>query len=105
MEQALADAQSAIEQMQGQLNVVEHQAAFSTITLTMGEVSPAEPADPSFGARMGDAMKGSFAEISGWGEGLLVWLASAWPWLLVLGLLSVPVVRWIRRRQRDHEDD
>lgn len=82
VERSLQDVQLQIEQIRGQLNVLDDQTDFSTITLAMNEVAP-KPAPVAAPSRLSkawhDGWKGFVAVVTG----LAVALGYASPFLVV----------------------
>lgn len=105
LESEVEDVQGDIEELQGQLNVMKHQAAFSTISLTMSEATPATPLPATFGTTFAGAWKGSIDGVASVGKAILLLVAADWPWLIVLAIAIMLLRNWWRRRKMLSEDD
>jgi hypothetical protein len=82
-----------INEIKGRLEYLKQSSDFSTIQVSLQEKG-AEPvaAESTFWSRVGDIFQTSFS-------GILVILAAAVPWIVLIGLLAL-LVNWILRRSR-----
>jgi len=104
VEQQIARTRQQIEQMDAERKTMENQAQYASVDLRITEEyrqSLDTPA-PSLGTRINNAAVEGFRDAGELLLGLLLWLLSAGPTLLVVGaLLAWPawkVVRWMRQR-------
>lgn len=98
IESSLSDVQYQIESWQNQLNWYARQVACCTVDVFLYEVREYTPADESFGTRFLAAFgRGWSAFVDGL-QGIAVWIAFAWPVLLLAAAVVTGVVIWRRRR-------
>jgi hypothetical protein len=102
VQRALQDVQLAIEEIRGQLNVLDNQTQFSTITVDLAEVAPVAPA-PKPRSRFSKAWHSSVEGLLSVASGLMVALGYALPFM-ILGLIGLAVWVVVRRRQRAREN-
>ncbi len=80
-----------IEALQTRLNLYDGQVAMSTVYLTLNEVitytEVVEP-DPTFGQRISEAFKESWADFGEGCQDFAVWFVEAFPTLLVLAVIG-----------------
>ncbi len=90
VQKQLSDVQEEIERMEGRLNYLSNQIAYSTIKLKIN--TPREVRRPGFFERVGDNLK------SGWQAFLefLLMLINLWPFVL----LAILVIAWVRRSRK-----
>lgn len=99
VEQEVNGIQEQIESAAGRLNYMGHATAFSTIDYTIYQVLDATVKDqpketqPSFGDRLGSALRSGWS----WVSDIFLGLVSVWP-LLILGFLVYAVVKKNRTR-------
>ena len=90
IEEQISNVRTEIETMQGRLQYLTNQVGYSTLTINYHQVVANEV---GFGPRLASSF------VTGW-NGLLVFLigvATAWPFILILGLGLWLLVRWVRR--------
>ena len=87
VQERLYDVIEEIEALQTKLNLYDGRVAMSTVHLTMNEVivytEMVEP-DPTFGERIGEAFRESWADFGEGCQDFAVWFVEALPTLLVL---------------------
>jgi hypothetical protein len=98
VQRALQDVQLAIEEIRGQLNVLDNQTQFSTVTVDLAEFAPVVPA-PKPRSRFSKAWHSSVEGLLSVASGLMVALGYAIPFM-ILGLIGLAVWLVVRRRQR-----
>jgi hypothetical protein len=87
VQERLYDVIEEIEALQTKLNLYDGQVAMSTVRLSLREVivytAVVEP-DPTFGERIGEAFRESWADFGEGCQDFAVWFVEAFPTLLVL---------------------
>ena len=96
IERELASIREEIEAKQGRLNYLQNQVSLSTIYLEFYKTDVETIATQSYGAKMGNAIKGGWNGITSFFLGLLY----IWPFILILGLVAFFVRRYIKRRKK-----
>ncbi len=106
IEQRLTEVQTQIESLIAQLNTYDDLVAYGTVTLSITEVevyTPLEQEKPTMWEEIQDGFMASLNGLLSVGRVLVVFLLSASPWLVVLGLIGLGIWLFIRaydRRQR-----
>ena len=105
IEQRLTDVRTELEQVTSQLRLYDNLVDYGTIELSITEVQEYTPVEKeTLWQRMGSGLKDNWQALGVFCENLLVFLASALPWLIPL---SVIVALWIvtgkKRRARRAE--
>ena len=87
VQERLYDVIEEIEALQTKLNLYDGRVAMSTVNLSLNEVivytEVVEP-DPTFGERIGEAFRESWADFGEGCQDFAVWFVEAFPTLLVL---------------------
>lgn len=102
LENAISETELQIEQLTGSLRHYDALVDYATIELRLREVlrlSAVEEAPPTFASRLGNAFTGGLRSFGDFLQGLAIFLAYNWIWLLFLGLVLLLVVKISRRRQ------
>lgn len=102
LENAISETELQIEQLTGSLRHYDALVDYATIELRLREVlrlSTVEEAPPTFASRLGNAFTEGLRSFGDFLQGLAIFLACNWLWLLVLGLILLLVVKLSRRRQ------
>lgn len=90
VQERLYDVIEEIESLQTKLNLYDGQVALSTVHLSLYEVitytEVPEP-DPTFGERIGEAFKESWADFGEGCQDFAVWFVEAFPTLLVIAVI------------------
>jgi hypothetical protein len=99
LEQELSRVRGEIEEMQGRLRLMGHQADMSTVTITLTEPKKPvpKPVKSSFGSLIGKSFLGSVGGIVEGAKGWALWFAGLLPNLLLLTALCL-LVRWYWQR-------
>ena len=87
VQERLYDVIEEIEALQTKLNLYDGQVAMSTVRLTLHEVityTEVVKPDPTFGERIGEAFRESWADFGEGCQDFAVWFVEAFPTLLVL---------------------
>ena len=105
IEQRLTDVRTELERVTSQLRLYDNLVDYGTIELSITEVQEYTPVEEeTLWQRMGSGLKNNWQALGVFCENLLVFLASALPWLIPL---SVIVALWIvtgkKRRARRAE--
>ena len=84
----LASVRSDIDRLQGRLQLIEHQVAYSTIELTLIETSSTALSDPEAPVLTRAWLKllNSLSAIAAEAKEFVVWLGGAVPYLVLIGL-------------------
>ncbi|MGN0708315.1 MAG: DUF4349 domain-containing protein [Faecalibacterium sp.] len=98
IESSLSDVQYQIESWQSQLDWYARQVACCTVDVFLYEVREYTPADNSFGARFLSAFGRGWSSFIDGLQGIAVWLALAWPVLLLAAALATAFLLWHRRK-------
>ena len=99
VERELGRVRTEMEQMQGQMRVLQDLTALSTITITVQERRGYVPVEsPGFGTEIARAWQGTIAVLMATGRGFVLFLVVAAPWLVVCGL-PIGFLLWLRKRQ------
>ena len=96
IERELASIREEIEAKQGRLNYLQNQVSLSTIYLEFYRTDVQTIATQSYGAKMGNAIKGDWNGITSFFLGLLY----IWPFILILGLVAFFIRRYLKRRKK-----
>lgn len=102
LENAIAETELQIEQLTGSLRHYDSLVDYATIELRLREVlrlSTVEEAPPTFASRLSNAFTGGLRSFGDFLQGLAIFLAYNWIWLLFLGLILLAVVKLSKRRQ------
>lgn len=74
-----------IEARQGRLNYLDNQSGLSTIRITLSQRNTSSPRTKGFGAKLLDALDDGFGLL----KSTILFFATLWPYLLIIGLLFV----------------
>lgn len=102
LENAISETEYQIEQLTGSLRHYDSLVDFATIDVRLREVlrlTTVEEAPPTFGSRLGNAFTGGLRSFGDFLQGLAIFLAYNWIWLLFLGLILLVVVKLSKRAQ------
>ena len=103
IESAISDTEREIESLTGELKHYDDLVADSTVQLNLEEVyrlSNTEEPATGFGSRIAGAFSSGWKAFTGFCEELLVSLAYAWVWLLIVAGAAVGAVILFRRKRR-----
>lgn len=102
LENAISETEYQIEQLTGSLRHYDSLVDFATIDVRLREVlrlTTVEEAPPTFGSRLGNAFTDGLRGFGDFLQGLAIFLAYNWLWLLFLGLVLLAVVKLSKRAQ------
>ena len=102
LENAISETELQIEQLTGSLRHYDALVDYATVELRLREVirlSTVEEAPPTFGSRLGNAFADGLHGFGDFLQGLAIFLAYNWIWILILALTVLAAVRISRRRQ------
>jgi hypothetical protein len=104
VEKELSRVRTEVEQLQGQLRVLQDLTALSTVTLNIREIQGYVPVEsPTFATRLGRAWTQSLEGLLTAGQLTVIAAVALAPWLLVMAVLialGVAVARrWFRRKK------
>ena len=94
VQERLYDVIEEIEALQTKLNLYDGQVAMSTVHLTLNEVityTETVEEEPTFGQRIGEAFRESWADFGEGCQDFAVWFVEAFPTLLVLAAVGVGI--------------
>jgi hypothetical protein len=98
VERELSRVRTEVEQMQGQLRVLQDLTALSTVTLNAREIQGYVPAEsPTFGTQISRAWRQSLGGLMAAAKVAVIAAVAGTPWLIVIGL-PIMVAIWLRRR-------
>ena len=99
VERELGRVRTEIEQMQGQMRMLQDLTALSTVTITVQERRGYVPVEsPSFRTEIVRAWQETIAVLLSVGKGLVLLTVVATPWLIVCGLPIAFILWWRKRR-------
>jgi hypothetical protein len=99
VERELGRVRTEMEQMQGQMRILQDLTALSTVTITVQERRGYVPVEsPSFGTEIARAWQGTIAALLATGRGFVLFMVVAAPWLVVGGL-PITLILWLRKRR------
>lgn len=102
LESAISETELQIEQLTGSLRHYDALVDYATIELRLREVlrlSTVEEAPPTFASRLGNAFTDGLHGFGDFLQGLALFLAYNWTWLVLLALIITAVVGLSKRRQ------
>ncbi len=99
IESAIADAQYYIDRYTGQLKSYDSRVEYSTVRVTVRETRITETKAVSLGERILTGIGDSFQEFGWFLEDMVIFLASALPWLIALGAVVLVILLLVRARK------
>ena len=103
IESAIADAQYYIDRYTGTLKSYDSKVDYSTVRVTLRETRVTETKEVSLGERIMTGIGDSFREFGWFLEDMVIFLASALPWLIALGIVAFAAV-WIVRVRKNKKN-
>ena len=100
IETSLTDVQSQIESWQSQLDWYSNQVQQCTVYVNLSEVQNYTPTDESFLGSVGAAFAQGWSNFVNGLQQLAVWLAGAWPVVLVVAAAAAGFAVWRKKRKR-----
>jgi hypothetical protein len=100
IESAISDVEQTIDYLSGSLRGMDNLVDYATVNVTVNEVyhfSGTKEAPLTLGERLGNAFKSGLESVGDFFEGLAVFLAYSWLWLLMVAGIAVLIVVLIRR--------
>ena len=98
VERELSRVRTEIEQMEGRLRYLTDRTKLTTVTLNVREEQDYTPPQaPGFGTQIARAWSGSTGTIVSAARGLMLAVVACVPWLVLAGVIVVPVWRWRHR--------
>ncbi len=101
IQQQLTEVQYEIDSLSSRLRYYDHQVNYSTVTLTVQEVTEYTP-EPTvtltYGERMGRGFRDSLKAVGSFCKNFFLWFVTSLPWLVPVG--AVLVIAWILIRRR-----
>ncbi len=102
LESAISETELEIEQLTGSLRRYDSLVDYATIEIRLREVlrlSTVEEAPPTFASRLGNAFTEGLRSFGDFLQGLAIFVAYNWIWMLLLALIVLLVVGLSRRSQ------
>ena len=99
IESAIADAQYYIDRYTGALKSYDSKVDYSTVQVSVRETKVTETKEVSLGERIVTGVGDSFREFGWFLEDMVIFLASALPWIIALTAVGFAVVLIIRARK------
>lgn len=102
LENAIAETELQIEQLTGSLRHYDSLVDFATVEIGLREVlrlTTVEEAPPTFGRQLSTAFTGGLQSFGDFLQGVAIFLAYNWLWLVVLALIALAVVKLSKRAQ------
>ena len=102
IENAISDVEYTIESLSGTLKHYDAQVDYATIYIGLSEVyqfSGTVSAPLSFGEKLSDSFRDGFRSVGRFCEGVVMFIAYAWAYLLAAALITVIVIRTVRKRR------
>ena len=103
IESAIADAQYYIDRYTGTLKSYDSRVDYSTVRVTVREIRVTETKEVSLGERIVTGIGDSFQEFGWFLEDMVIFLASALPWLAALAIAVLAVV-WVIRSAKKRKN-
>ena len=100
IETSLTDVQSQIESWQSQLDWYSNQVQQCTVYVNLSEVQNYTPTDESFLGSVGAAFAQGWSNFVSGLQQLAVWLAGAWPVVLVIAAVAAGFAVWHKKRKK-----
>ena len=100
IETSLTDVQSQIESWQSQLDWYSNQVQQCTVYVNLSEVQNYTPTDESFFGRIGTAFAQGWSNFVDGLQQLAVWLAGAWPVVLVVAAAAAGFAVWRKKQKK-----
>ena len=100
IESSLTDVQSQIESWQSQLDWYSNQVQQCTVYVNLNEVQNYTPTDESFLGSVGAAFAQGWSNFVNGLQQLAVWLAGAWPVVLVVAAAAAGFAVWRKKRKK-----
>ena len=100
IETSLTDVQSQIESWQSQLDWYSNQVQQCTVYVNLSEVQNDTPTDESFLGSVGAAFAQGWSNFVNGLQQLAVWLAGAWPVVLVVAAAAAGFAVWRKKRKK-----
>lgn len=100
IESSLSDVQYQIESWQSQLDWYSNQVQQCTVYVNLNEVQNYTPTDESFLGSVGAAFAQGWSNFVNGLQQLAVWLAGAWPVVLVIAAAAAGFAVWRKKRKK-----
>ena len=100
IESSLSDVQYQIESWQSQLDWYSNQVQQCTVYVNLSEVQNYTPTDESFLGSVGAAFAQGWSNFVNGLQQLAVWLAGAWPVVLVVAAAAAGFAVWRKKRKK-----
>ena len=102
IESQLSDVQYQLESYTQQLRNLDGQVTYSTVDVTLREVSSLTPTGVTFPQRLADAFAGGWNGFLLFIQGLILALVYLWPLLLIAVVAFVIIRMLVRRHRKNH---
>ena len=104
IEREISDTQYQIDSLSGSLQHYDSQISYSTVSIELREVYKiSEEAAPlTFGQRIAKAFNSSLSGFGNFLEGLVIFFARNWIWMLIVAIIVVVVITIIVKAKKKH---
>ena len=104
IEREISDTQYQIDSLSGSLQHYDSQISYSTVSIELREVYKiSEEAAPlTFGQRIAKAFNSSISGFGNFLEGLVIFFARNWIWMLIVAVIVVVVITIIAKAKKKH---
>ena len=97
----LGEVRGEIERMEGRVRYLQNRTALTTVTVSIREERDYRPPEaPSFSSRLQRGWSRSLDSLRKFGENAAVFFVIAAPWIVLWGIILLPVIWFVRRRLR-----
>lgn len=107
LESAIAETELQIEQLTGTLRRYDALVDYATVEIHLREVprlSTVEQSPPTFASQLGNAFTGGLRAFGDFLQGLAIFLAYNWIWLVLLALIAALAVRVSKRKRAERTE-
>lgn len=104
IEREISDTQYQIDSLTGSLQHYDSQINYSTVSIELREVYKItdENTPLTFGQRLAKAFKSGISGFGNFLEGLVIFFARSWIWLLIVAIVAVVVITIIVKAKKKH---
>ncbi|MBE6989471.1 MAG: DUF4349 domain-containing protein [Ruminococcaceae bacterium] len=102
IESAISDTEQIIDSLSGTLRNYDNLLDYATVRISLSEVyklSGTREAPLTLGQKIGNAFTDGLESIGDFFEGLVIFLAYSWFWILAAAVIVVLVIRGLRRKR------
>ncbi len=106
IQSAISETEQSIDELSGTLRHYDNQVDYATIQISLEEVyrfSNVPETPKSYWSLLGSAFVDGLTDFAEWLEDITVSLAYSWPWLVLIALIVLAVVKINRRRREKRQ--